>query len=280
MRNILFVAVLLAAFSAACNLEQEVQIELPDYDSHYVVECYLEPGKNYRLLLSRSASYFAPFGKPEDYLNDLLVNDARVSIHDGNRKYNMRSQLYLDIFDRKIFNYTSDRNVPKDYEREFRLEIILSNGDSILASARILPPVPIDSVVAQFNETDTLARVLTYFTDIPNTTNYYRRMLHESGIDSLPRQDFSVDDRFVEDVYVFGTSYDFAEGDTIFNTLYHLDRDYYLFLETLERATSSNGNPFGQPSPVHTNVRGTGNAKALGIFTGLSYDRKRTIVRK
>lgn len=261
-----------------CNLEQEIEIELPEYNTHYVVECYLEPGQNFRLLLTRSSAYFAPFSNEADFFNDLFVPGAAVYVHYRNRTVRLFNQPQFDIGARKVYNYTSDRQVPFNYEDEFRLEIITAEGDSLFARAYILPPVPIDSVVTEFNDTDSLARVLTYFTDIPDTQNYYRRMLHQSRLDSLPLQDFSVDDRFVDGVFVFGSGYDFEVGDTIFNTIYHIDKSYYNFLETFARAVSSNGNPFGQPSPIASNINGT--ADVIGIFTGLSYDRKRIIITK
>ena len=68
------------------------------------------------------------------------------------------------------------------------------------------------------------------------------------------------------------------EGDTIYNTIFHIDRAYYNFWESTFNAVSSNGNPFGQPSAVISNLEG--NAGAIGIFTGLSYDRVMTIVKK
>lgn len=278
MRGTYYYLLLGMVFLASCNLDQEIEIELPEYETYYVVECYLEPEKNFRLLLTRSTPYFAPFSTPQEYFNDLLVTDAEVYISYRERTVRLFDQAQFDLSSRKVFNYTANRLVPKNYTDDFQLTIITPEGDSIFATTRILPPVPIDSVVTEFNDTDTLARVLTYFTDIPDTPNYFRRMLHESSLDSLPIQDFSVDDRFVEDVFVFGTGYDYEVGDTVINTIFHIDEAYYNFLETFVRASSSNGNPFGQPSPITTNLYGTANV--IGIFTGLSLDRRRTIIEK
>jgi len=277
MRFIFSSVIVLLVFLYSCNLDQEIDIELPDYENHFVVECYLSPGENYRLLLSRSSAYFDPFSSEQSFFEDLLVSGARVYIHEKNRIVRLFNQMEFDLVSRKVFNYTSDREVPLDYEQDFRLEIITSEGDTLFATTRILPAVPIDSVVTEFSETTSLARVLTYFTDIPDTPNYYRRMLHENKMDTLPSQDFTVDDRFVEDVFVFGTGYDYVVGDTVFNTIFHIDEAYYNFLETFTLAVGANGNPFGQPSPVATNLSGT--AKVIGIFTGLTFDRERVIIK-
>lgn len=262
---------------AACGLEREVEIELPVYESKAVVECYLEPGRPYRLLLSRSEPYFSPFPTAaSEFLNNLLIDNAEVIIRHQGNEYRLRNQLVLDGEINKIYNYSNDQRVPFDYDDDFELFITLPGGETITAITRLLPPIPIDSVRVEFNETDTLARVLTYFTDPSREKNFYRRMLHYNSLDSIPEQDFTLDDRFVEDVVVFGSAYDYLRGDTVFNTLFHIDRPYYDFLESLNAAIISNGNPFGQPSPIISNLEGS--ASAIGIFTGLSFVREQTII--
>ena len=184
--------------------------------------------------------------------------------------YTLDNNLVFNQFTKKIFNYTSHLVAPIERGKTYSLEITLENGDLITASTSILPVVPIDSVVVEFNDTDTLARVLTYLTDRPNEDNYYRRMIQHSSLDTIPDQDFTTDDRFVEDVIVFGTPYDYGRGDTVINTIFHIEKAYFDFLESVQLAIASNGNPFAQPSPIISNVQGP---NAMGIFTGLSYDR-------
>ncbi|MCO6480646.1 MAG: DUF4249 domain-containing protein [Phaeodactylibacter sp.] len=268
---------LLAVGLSACDLEQEVDIELPEYESRLVVECYLEPGKPFSLLLSRSLPYFDPFPPlNQEFLERILVNNAEVKVfHDG-KTYELKNRLDLNPFTLKVANYNSPESVPFDTLSPFELLITLADGGEITASTRILPVVRIDSLVVQFAEADTLARVLTYFTDNPEEDNYYRRMFHRSSLDSAALQDFTVDDRILEGTAVFGTGYDYAVGDTVIATLFHINRSYYEFLESLEDAVSSNGNPFAQPSPIISSLGGT--AEALGIFTGISYDRQAIVL--
>lgn len=282
MQRIINYSFLFLAFSIAlvsCNLEREIDINLPDYESRYVVECYLEPGQPFSLLLTRTASYFDPFPTTNsEFLDDILVDGATVTIvHDG-QTHTLQNGLFFNPISRKAYNYLAAGPIPTDYENDFELNIVTPDGKTITATTRILRPIPIDSIVVEFLENDTLARVLTYFKDIPNEQNYFRRMLHEHTLDSIPLQDFAADDRFVEGNIVFGSAYNFAEGDTIFNTIFHIDRPYYDFFNSVQTAASSNGNPFGQPSPIISNLKGTANS--IGIFTGLSYDRRMTIVER
>ncbi len=274
-----FVLVAVATFFASCNLEREIEIDLPDYESRPVVECYLEPGQPFSLLLTRTASYFDPFPTSNnEFLDQILLDGATVTITHNGQTYTLENGLFLNPITRKAYNYLAPDLVPADYEHNFELQITLPDGETITAMTRILRPVPIDSIVVEFPEDDTLARVLTYFTDIPNEHNYYRRMFHEQTLDSIPAQDFATDDRFVENSIVFGTGYNYAVGDTVFNAIFHIDRPYYDFFNSVQTAISSNGNPFGQPSPIISNLQGT--ADAIGIFTGLSYERIMTIISR
>jgi hypothetical protein len=71
-----------------------------------------------------------------------------------------------------------------------------------------------------------------------------------------------------------GTSYRFYGGDTITATLYHTDRTFYRFRQSVRDARNANGNPFAQPSAVYGNVEG-----GIGIFSVLSGTRVTKIIR-
>ena len=276
--NIALAGVLASLLLAACNLEKEVEIQLPDYEPRYVLECYLEPGQPYSLLLSRSAPFFAPLPSfDQDFLREILEQGADVAILYNGVEIKLENRLVFNPVTGKLFNYYSDLQVPYDTINPFNLLITTMDGQTITASARILPVVPIDSMVVQFAENDTLARVLTYITDNPNQENFYRRTLHSESLDSLALQDFVLNDNLVDNqVIAFGTFFGFAKGDKVIATIYHLEEQHFKFLESLQDAEISNGNPFAQPSPIISNLGGT--ADALGIFTGLSYDRATIII--
>jgi len=258
----------------ACNLEKEVSIDLPAYYSEPVVECYLEPGKPYRLLLTRAFGYFDGFDLGDPLA--ALINDATVTIRHQGKEIPLTPSLYFDVVTGKFANYGSPELVPGDQDQPFELLIYLADGHRLEAVTRILPAVPIDSVVAEFRQ-DTLARVLTYVSDDPGTANYYRRMLHFGSLDSLALQDFVLDDKVVEmNRIVFGTGFQFRQGDTLINTLVHMDRAYYDFLNTLRQSINANFNPFGQPGLIVSNIGGT--RSAIGIFTGLSFARDTIII--
>ncbi|MBP6810954.1 MAG: DUF4249 domain-containing protein [Saprospiraceae bacterium] len=278
MKNILSFFAL--AFLLSCNLSKDIEIDLPEYDRQPVVECYLEPGKPFRLLMTRSYAFFDTLGLSSNFLQNTLLDSALVTISYNGQTDTLKNQFVPVLNPVKFFNYVGDNLVPATPGTEFVLNIRLAEGGEITATTTMLPKVAIDSIVVEFSaELDTLARMLTYITDDQNQENFYRRLLNYSSLDSFPDQDFLVTDRFSQTALIaFGTGYELAEGDTVFNTIYHVTRDYYDFAESVQLAVSGNLNPFAQPSPIKSNVRGSANP--IGIFTPLVYDRDTTIVDK
>ena len=254
---------------ACADFENEIEVDLPDYEAQYVVESYLDPGQPFRVLLTRSDGFFSAFPTDNDqFLENLLVTEADVSISYNGEKVELTPQLDFDFATGKLYNFSNSSPVPTDFRGPYDLSIELPDGTSLSATTSILEPVSIDSVIVEKAESDSLYRALTYLTDATDEVNYYRRQLHVNSFDSL-YQSFSTPDDFLDnEVLAFGTAFDFVPGDTLYNTVYHIDRTYYDFLISIDNAESSNGNPFGTPGVILGNIEG-----GVGIFTGLSYDR-------
>jgi hypothetical protein len=278
LRTFLFLPILLLLLVGCGSLEKEIDIELDTYESRLVVEAYLEPGKPYNLLLSRSTGFFSPIDleNPLESVVQQLESGAEVRIVHRGDTIDLQNQLRFDDESRQFANYVSSEFVPLHFEEPFQLLITTTNGESANASTILQTPFPIDSVVIQKQPEDTLYRVLTYYTDNPDRENFVRRILHVNNLDSID-QDFITDDRFVESpVIAFGTGYSYSSGDTLINTLYHIDQAYYDFLQSAFGALSANGNPFAQPGQIQSNI--SGSHQPIGIFTGLSYDRVYSVI--
>lgn len=268
-------------FLGACNLSKDVEIDLPAYDRQPVVECYLEPGQPFRLLMTRSYAFFDTLGLSSNFLANALLDGALVTISYNSQTDTLANQFTIVTNPLKVYNYVGQNSVPTEPGTSFSLLIRLADGGEITSTTQMVPFVPIDSVVISFlsDAADSKARILTYITDDLSQENFYRRMLNYGSLDSFPEQDFIVNDRFTETALVaFGTGYELNEGDTVFNTIFHLSRDYYDFKESVDLASSGLFNPFAQPSPIKGNVRGTANP--IGIFAPLIYDRDTTIIRR
>lgn len=278
IRTYFIFTILIICSLAACNLEKEIDLQLPEYQSQVAVECYLEVGEPFTLLLTKSSAYFDPFPTlDESLLETLLEQDATVSVTVDGKTYELENEIGFNPFTGKIYNYGSDELVPADMENDFVLNITTQSGSTISGTTRLLSVIPSDSIVVEFSETvDTLARLLAYYTDDETQENWYRRIWHEGTLDTV-LLDFALTDQFVDNgTLVFGTGYDFTVGDTVFSTLVHISEPYYEFLTSIAGAVDANGNPFGQPSSILSNVTGSDNP--IGIFTGLATTRESIIV--
>ncbi|MEL6651470.1 MAG: DUF4249 domain-containing protein [Bacteroidota bacterium] len=285
----------------ACDLQQEVELNLPEYESQLVVESYLQPGNPYVLTLFESTPFFGD-------VQIQYVRDAEVVIsHNGINDTLVPLELPLDfafppgfvdttilqqlapVLGESAYLYTSLNTVPEDYESEFKLSITTQDGRTTSATTFIPPPVEVDSVIVRFNE-DTLALVLTQFQDDPDKANFYRRLLEVRVVDTIvseagdtlfnyrsrTEQDFFVDDQINNgDVQTFGTLFEYEVGDSIINTIYHVTEDYSRFVETRDAAIIASFSPFAPPTVVYTNIDG-----GVGIFTGFTFTQKLTVIEQ
>jgi len=264
----------------SCNLSKEVDINLTVYGSQPVVECYLIPGERYQLLLTKSNSFFDPLtiDNPAAYLESLLLKGADVKIIYNNDTIQLQETLTFNPDNGQISNYSAQEIVPDDSNSTFELLITLADGSTITSSTIIPTLVRIDSTKVEYaNQNKTRATIFIYHQDNRNTLDFYRRMIHVSSLDSAAQQDYTTDDKINDTESVaYGTFYEREDkksvvGDTLIFTLIHVTKEYNDFSSSKSNANSANGNPFGQPGQIKSNVSGI--SKPIGIFTGFKIRR-------
>jgi hypothetical protein len=256
---------------AACNLEQDITIKLPESEPQLVVEAYLEPGKPYRLLLTESVPFLSAPQLP-------LVNDATVIISHNGRDISLSFRPVIDSSSQKGFNYSSPEIFQPTVGDEIRLSITDSKGRTATAITRYMEPPSFEDIRVTTRASDSLSFLFFRFPDNnPNGENFYRLMVGKE-VDSIadrPELDLTFEGRFTTDGFVtIGTSYRFELGDTLNITLFHVEKEYYDFVNTLRDAANANGNPFAQPAVIKSNING-----GRGIFTTLSFVRRRISIR-
>lgn len=300
MKNIQYIIAFLLLWSnwSCDDFERDLDIDLPAQPSELVIECYLEAGKPYRLLLTET----------KDYLEDLdacpFVRNALVVIsHNGQRDTLQEATFfnndckaddiipygfipYISDDTTRFYNYGSSQICVLDYSSPFQIEVWdTANNRYATAITQMLPPVPISDLTTEFNDQGK-AYCLFGCQDPAATVDFYRMMLHQTSLTKRqkgspipvannPETDAVIDDArlFSGKKIVLGTLYKYEVGDTLIATIYHIDQSYHDYLESSRDAESANGNPFGQPATVLSNVQG-----GRGIFTFLSYDRDTIIV--
>jgi Domain of unknown function (DUF4249) len=262
----------LVILTVGCNPEKEVEIKLPDYERQLVVECYMEVGEPFRLLVSESIGFFEGADTP-------IVVGAKVVISHGNVHDTLQQGLSFGL-GFKFFNFASSTIVPPDYNTEYELEVIHPDGRTIRGKARVMPKVDMAEMILSYNA-DSMASLTMRWRDASGEKNYYLLTLHKGTVfngdpdaDSPLEFSFTLDDRIGDgEFFTIGTLFGYESGDTLISTLYHISYDYWRYSNSVDDAISSNGNPFAQPGVIHSSVTG-----GLGIFTGFNFDRDTVIV--
>ncbi len=292
---------LLGFVLSACDLTQEIEVELPEYEPEVMVESYLEPGLPFSVVLTQTVGYF-------DDLKLIYVKEATVSISYGNQTDTLTAielplstpglELLLDtallntirqFLGETIYLYGSITPVPTLYETPFTLNITTQEGKTLSSTTIIPKPITFEEPVVRFNERDK-ALLLTQFMDDAGQANFYRRVLDKREQEVTEQPDGSLDSAWVTNNYqdflvddelgngqlqVFGTAFDWVEGDTLIQTIYSVTADYYKFVTSRDAAIAASLSPFGQPAKLRGNIVG-----GQGIFTGQSQATQEVVVRR
>ncbi|WP_299988218.1 DUF4249 domain-containing protein [uncultured Pontibacter sp.] len=252
----------------SCDMEQEVEIKLPPYESQLVVECYLEPGKPLRAVVLESVSYFNEPELP-------LVPDAEVFITHQGRTIKLPFSPIQNKATGKYYTHRKNEKLNLQPGDVLTLEVKDKKGRHVTGTTTIMGQVPIEAVEWKFNESNK-AYLLTSYQDNPDAANYYRYMVHRDSLSNSSQRDFVSSDQLTNGQRVsYGSGYDYEEGDTLIVSLFHIEKQYYDFLSSISDARRANGNPFAQPSRIVSSVKG-----GIGIFTNLSYNRKTVVIEK
>lgn len=251
----------------ACDMEQEIDLVLPYHEPQLVVECYLTKGRSFTATVLESSNYFDAPTPP-------LVPDAEVFITTPSGR---RIKLeYKPSFkeDEQFYTHISTAKMNGKPGDVYTLEVIDGKGRHVTAQTTILPVVPIEKVSWKFNE-KAKALLLTTYQDNPNARNFYRFMSHRESADKRSaNRDFTATDQLTNgEQTTYGSAYDYEKGDTLVVSLYHIEEQYYNFINSTDDAKRANRNPFSQPSRIKSSVKG-----GFGIFTNLVFDRKRVVI--
>ena len=267
MKNLIISLFFLIAFLTSCDLEKIIEIDLPEYTPQLSIEWYIEAGKPFRMTLTESVSYFDSARLP-------VINDALVVISYNNIVDTLRNGFLQDS--NRLYNYFSNKLAPSQIGTVFNMYIKDKKGREVRATTTLLPIAPIDSLRLLWNQSDTLASVLTSVLDNPNEKNYYRIFLHKGDTRRRPEsRRWLTDQTATNGRLTIGSRFGFKKGDTVIATVYHLTKDYYDFINSSDDAEDANQSPFDPPSAIFSNIKG-----GIGVFTTVVADRDTLMIRK
>ncbi len=266
-----------------------------------VVEAYLEwtPDNNIPpfVMLTKSFPFINEIGP--DFIKDLYVKDARVSIDDGNGFVDLQlicmsdlpdllrdqllEQFGIDTFILEICVYIDlERNVKIEPERSYRLNI--EYDDRFFEAETYIPRVvPLDSLYAiptPNGNIDTLAQLVLALSDPPGP-DFYRYFTSVNGEPFIAPLTSVTDDEIIDgqsfEISILkaeprGTDFDpetfgyFTRGDKVVLKWCTISRENFNFWETLEFSRNNQG-PFSSYTLVDYNIEGEG---GIGLFGGQS----------
>ncbi|WP_345221167.1 DUF4249 domain-containing protein [Hymenobacter koreensis] len=261
------------ALASGCDLQQDIDVDLPEFPPQLVVECYLEPGQVPQLTVSETVPYLsAPTPAVPADVTAVLTGPS------GQRE-TLRFAPGQNATTKKFFTHTGRRALPIRPGDTWQLEVTDTKGRRVTGTATMPAIVPIDTLEWRFNNEPAPRRkalVLMTFQDPPGTADFYRFQIHRNALsDSLRALDREFEDQLFDGQRIpMGTSYEFSPNDTLLVTFYHVDKPYYTFLRSIDDAQDANGNPFGQPAQIQSTVQG-----GIGVFAILSYQRRKIILR-
>lgn len=253
--------------------EKEVDLKIPPHERQLVVECYLEPGKPYRLMLTESVGFFDGPDTP-------FVDGALVIISHGGTSDTLSNTFALDFQDFKVYNYSSPAIVPENYTDEFTLYVRDLQGRELRGSTKMLQPVQFSSLKASY-DADSMAALLVQWPDERGRENFYQFTMHEDSLivgeesENGLEFSFTVDDRIGDgEDFTLSTFFDYKKGDMLICTVYHLTEECWRYYETAALSADANGNPFANPVTIYSTVEG-----GFGVFTGLNYFRDTLVIQ-
>ncbi|MCU0438389.1 MAG: DUF4249 domain-containing protein [Raineya sp.] len=275
--SLLLLNLLLVVMLVSCGLERDIDLDLPKYDKKLVVECYLERGKPIRLLLTESQEFLSSSILPPD------VSNATVRITNGNKVYNIPYRPEVDSAFGKIYNYTSDEIIPIEPQGEFLLEIRDSKGRKITGRTRFLEKLPVNEITWEFEDKDkeikedSAEALVLMRHPVSPSGDFYRFIINKKEKEDYSNQlDFIYRGITATNGEIsIGTAYRFKNNDSLQILFFHIEKQFYNYIRSVEDARDAAGNPFAQPAPILSSVEG-----GIGIFTTLQSDEKYIVVTK
>lgn len=282
-----FIGLCVLTFMESC--QTEIEVDLPDYESHLVVEGYIENGKPAMVILTRSIPYFQHINL-NYILNDVIVKDAIVTVTSSDGE---TERLSLGMSDESPVYFAYMGHNPGRINTDYTLKIEWQ-GKTYTATTKILEPFDIDSIGFYHNEEimpDTMRTVRVLMTDNPTREDFYQYLVKVHGRNIHDRVWITSTPVAFDDVTISGLSLNlevlrsnpsaflmpemseealrnyyrmtYIPGDTIYVKHCLIDYNSYQYWTTGGTNAAYGQNPFMNPAPVISNIQG-----ASGVWCG------------
>jgi hypothetical protein len=278
MKNsiIIFSILLFPVLIVSCT--EKIDIKLDDSYTRLVVDGAITTDTMaHTIILSKTSSYYYNMPVP-------MVTGARVSITDGNHKYDLKENS-PGVYSTAPSVYGVPGNT---YTLNIRLATMIGGYFDYEASSTIYPVTPLDSISLLLHpdwSTGGIWEVKCYVQD-PPTSDYYRFLVSKDGkmVTDTLNEWFVIDDKFFNGNYANGATVAYLEqdlpevglrpGDKITLEMNSIGKDYAGFLSEAQTELFGSNPLFSGPP---ANVNGNINNGAVGFFAAYSVTRASAI---
>lgn len=291
--KILLHVTLCMALLSAC--QSEIDIDMPEYEPKLVIEGTIENGQPAIVSLSKSISYLANIDL--DYiLNSVMITDAEVTVTSSDGESEKLTFQYCPDAP-LMFAFTSNKLKGKENTR-YTLTVKY-DGQEYTAETYIPHTFKLDSIwfdnPLEYINSDSMRVIRLQMTDNPTESNYYSFSLKvhcaqfqdRLWVGCLPLafddktfngctfnyelERYGVSTLFMasmsEDVQKEYTRLTFRPGDTVYVRHSQMDYNTYRFMMTGGSEAVMGSNPFTNPAPVVSNIKGE---RVLGNWSGFA----------
>lgn len=255
-----FYSFLLLLTFAACSMQEDIEVDLPAHTPISFIECYLEPGVPIRALATESVGFF-------EKLELAPADDLQIHLYRNGEQIQLVNEYLVDTVHNNVFNYLSSHVIEYDQNSSWELVVHRQEQEIARGETRFLPKPEIEKIGYTLGN-DSLIALQVTLKDNPAEANYYRiRARAKGAFAANGYEGIWTDEAAKEGKLKLNTGFKLkTPNDTLVITLYQLDKGYYTYLRSLQKAFDANYNPFAQPANIESNLQG----EAMGVFTAVS----------
>lgn len=280
------IIVFFALSCAFLSCEKEIELKLPEPETKFVVEGWIEQDQYAVVSITRNSPYFAKVDLST--LMNLFVLNAKVIVSDGSQSEEL--QIDYSNLQKRIWPFICYKGkvIKGEIGKTYWLTIYI-DGDTITSKTTIPQPVFLDSIWWEPDkenkpDNDSLGYIWGIYNDDPSIRQYFRLFTYRRGRDKtfVPTFGSIFDDFFFsgkkytfilyrgipvltdeDSIYTDKELFYFKKNDTVDVKITTIDKEHYDFWRTIEQEIYTGGNPFMYPVTIRHNVKG-----ALGVWGG------------
>jgi hypothetical protein len=255
MKQLSLLISIITFIAQGCS-KADINVQIPEGPRNIVVEGYVTPGYPTELTLAESNTL-------NDDLVLLAVWNARVKISTDTGTMIAKNILYNKSDRHIVVNYGCRDTVRQGAHSFFNLNITTKDGRSVQASTKTVSSVKIEKV--ELNNDN-----IVVHHNLPTDTSKYFKLSIANYKEGNPVLTKSVlyDQNTSNSTSCVMPLYNYKNADSIVVTLFHIQKEYYDYLNSVENASSAFFDPLLNPETIKSNIIG-----GIGIFTYYTVDK-------